>query len=422
MEAGDRKQEARSMNILLLIIVIIICLFLEGFFSGSELALVVADRLRLKNRADQGDVKSKLTLKMIGNPGRLFSTTLLGTNVCVVTASTVLTYYIISNFGDEYSAFALLLSPVVLIFGEVLPKSIYQHHADVLARRVGTLLFWISYILFPLTWLLSGFTKLLLGGVEYAASSEPRISRDELALMLSSREAKDSDMPPEERKMIKRVLNLSDAEVENIMIPIVEVEMLPVGADTDAALSVFDLKGFSRLPLFEHRSHNIVGIIDAADCIFASERKNLKDIMKGVIYVPETMPIYELYETLQEAREEVAVVVDEYGGATGLVTLEDILEEVVGEIRDEYELGEQHFRILSDGKFLVSGRMEVEEANEKLKLGVPEGDYETVAGYVLELFGYIPESGESITTGNWRYTIKNATDRAVVEIEVVRVD
>lgn len=401
---------------------ILVCLFLEGFFSGSEIALVVADKLRLKNRADQGEGKALMTQALISQPRRLFGTTLLGTNICVVTASTVLTYFIISNYGDEYSAFALLLSPVILVFGEVLPKSIYQHHADLLARRVGVILTWASYIMFPLVWLLSKLTKFLLGGVERVAGMEPRISREELGSILSSREVTDSDMPPEERKMIRRVLNLSDAEVENIMIPLVEVEMLPSATDTEAALSIFDLKGFSRLPIFEHRSHNIVGIVDAADCIFASERKVLKDIMSPVIYVPETMPLYELYETLQSAREEVAVVVDEYGGATGLVTLEDLLEEVVGEIRDEYELGEQYWREVGPERYLVSGRMEVEKANEKLKLAIPDGDYETVAGYVLELFGYIPEVGEKIPAKGWVYIVKNATPRAVVEIEVKRVD
>lgn len=410
------------MNIILLIAVIIICLFLEGFFSGSELALVVADKLRLKNRADRGDKKAKITLALLKEPRWLFSTTLFGTNACVVTASTVLTYYIISNYGEEYSVFAILLSPVVLVFGEVLPKSVYQHHADFLARRVGVILVWVSYFLFPPVWLLSKLTKVLLGDVERAANMEPRISREELASVLSSKEVKDSDMPPEERKMIKRVMDLSDAEVENIMIPLVELEMLPATADTEAALAVFDLKGYSRLPVFEHRSHNIIGVIDAGDCIFAPERKPLKEIMKGVVYVPETMPLYELYETLQEAKEEMAVVVDEYGGATGLVTLEDLLEEVVGEIRDEYEMGKQHYKVLEPGRFLVSGRMEIEEANEKLELGIPQGDYETVAGYLLEIFGYIPDRGEEISAGGWDYTVKTASQRAIAEIEVKRAD
>lgn len=406
------------MSLALLIVIILVCLFLEGFFSGSELALVVADKFRLKNAAEKGDIQARLTGKLLQNPRRLFSTTLLGTNICVITASTVLTFFIISNYGEEYSAFALLLSPVILIFGEVLPKSVYQHHADYLAKRVGVLLVWASYILYPLVWPLSKLTKLLLGKLQKVASTEPRISREELMLMLSSKEVRDSDMPPQERKMIKRVLDLSDSEVKNIMIPLVEVEMLPVTADTDAALAIFDLKGFSRLPVFEHRSHNVVGMVDAADCVFAAKREILRDIMEPVLYVPESMPLYELYETLQEEKEAVAVVVDEYGGATGLVTLEDLLEEVVGEIRDEYELGEQYYRKLAENKYLVSGRTEIELANDELGLQIPYGEYETVAGYLIELFGYIPETGERIESNGWTYKVRSATPRAVVEIEV----
>lgn len=409
------------MNQTLLIIIIMVCIFLEGFFSGSEIALVVADKIRIRNRADMGDIKALITRALLKKPRRLFATTLLGTNICVVTATTVLTYFIISNYGEDYSAFALLLSPVILIFGEVLPKSFYQHHADFLAQKVGVLLVWVSYILSPFVWLVSKVTELMLRGVRAPAYEEPRISREELTMLLSSKEAKDSDMPPEERKMIRRVFDLADAEVKNIMIPLAELEMLPASADTEAALSVFDRKGYSKLPLFEHRSHNIVGVVKIADCIFASKPEVLKDIMKPVIYVPENMPVYELYKTLQETKENKAIVVDEFGGATGFVTFEDLLEEVVGEIKDEYELGGERYKILSPGAYIVSGRMEIEEANENLGLAIPYGDYETVAGYILELFGYIPKVGESVTVGEWVYVVKNASPKAVFELEVRKV-
>lgn len=407
------------MDVFILIIIILLCLFLEGFFSGSELALVAADAMRLKVKGEQGDKGASAAISLLKNPRWLFSTTLLGTNICVVTASTVLTYFLISNHGEDYAPFALLLSPVILIFGEVLPKSVYQAHADFFAKKVGIILLGVSYVLFPLVWLFSRLTKLLLGGVEKAAGHEPRLSREELALVLGASESA-SDIPPEERKMVRRVLELAGAEVKNIMVPLVSVEMLPVSADTEAALAVFDLKGYSRLPLFEHRSHNIVGIVDAADCLFSQERKNLSDLMEEVIYVPETMPLYELYETLQKSGKGVAVVVDEYGGAVGIVTLEDLLEEIVGEIRDEYELGEQQYKVIDEGRYFVSGRMEVEKANEKLKLSIPAGNYETVAGYLLELFGCIPKAGERISDGSSEYIVRRATARAVLEIEVIK--
>lgn len=405
------------MSLLVLILVILVCLVVEGFFSGSELVLVISDKLRLKNKADRGDMEAQLTQNLINNPPRLFSTTLIGTNFCVVTASTVLTYFIISNFGSEYSAFALLLSPVILIFGEVVPKSIYQHHANKIVTRVGALLWWTSYVMYPFVKLLSKLTNYLLGGVEKAIGFEPRITREELASILSSKEVTNSDISPKERKMIENVFNMSDAEVKGIMIPLVEVEMLPITSDVSAALQVFDLKGFSRLPIFEHRSTNIVGMVNSIDCIFAPENVPIKDIMNPVLYIPENMPLYELYETLQGKKEEVAIVVDEYGGATGLVTLEDLLEEFVGEIHDEYELGEQHFVEVSTGKYILIGRMEIEEANEELKLNIPEGEYKTVAGFLLEQFGYIPRQGEQTVVDNRRYTVRKASGRAILEIE-----
>lgn len=410
------------MSLILLIIIICICIFLEGFFSGSELALVVADKLRLKNRAMQGDVQAKMTEHLLENPKRLFGTTLFGTNLCTITATTVLTYFIITHFGNDYSVFALLLSPVILIFGEVLPKSIYQHHANYLVAKVGAVLVWVSYIFFPFVWLLSKLTDLLIGGIEKSSHTEPRISREELAEMLSSKEVSNSDMPPQERKLIKTVLELSEDEVENIMIPLVDIEMLPITSDIDAAFSLSDLKGLSKIPVFEHRSYNIVGIVDVTDCIFADKNKKLQDIMKQVLYVPENMPLYELYETLQDHKEDLAVVVDEYGGATGFVTLEDLLEEIFGEIQDEYELEEQYYKKILDNLYLVSGRMEIEEANEELDLGIPYGDYETLAGYLLDLFSYIPKKGESVEDNCWRYTVKKASPKAILEIEIMKID
>lgn len=406
------------MSLFIVVLIILVCIFLEGFFSGSELALVVADKFRLKNRADMGDKEAKMTQKLIANPRRFFSTTLLGTNACVVTATTVLTYFIIDRYGSEYSAFALLLSPIVLVFGEIVPKSIYQHYADHLAKKVGVVLTWVSFFFSPAIWVMSSVTQVLIGGVKKAANLEPRISREELSLMLASAEAKNSDMPPQERKLITKVLELSEGEVKNIMIPLVEIEMLSSTADVEAALTLFDLKGLSRLLVFEMRSHNIVGIVDMADCLTADINKPLKTIMKPVIYVPESMPLYELYETLQEAKEEVSVVVDEYGGAAGFVTLEDLLEEVFGEIRDEYEFEKHNYVKISEGVYIVNCRMEIEEANDKLKLGIPEGDYETIAGYILQLFSYIPKVGEQISDGNCLYIIKNSTPRAVIEVEV----
>lgn len=405
------------MGLLFTIFSIVLLLLVEIFFSGSEIALVVTDKVRLKTGADRGSGGSMSAMWFIRHPAHFFSTVILGTNIAVVAASTIATFFLIANFGESAEMWALLLSPVVLVFGEVLPKSLFQHYADRLVEKISPPLMFSMYALFPFVWLLSRFTNFLLGGVTHHLGSEPRLTREELALLIGS-----SDLPdvrPSEKKMVTKILELANQRVENVMVPLALVESTPLTTSRDGALEIFDLKGFSKLPVFEHRAYNIIGVIDCLDCLFSDE-KDIKGLVRPVPYVPRFMLLHELYLLMKEREEQTVIVVDEYGAAVGLVTLEDILEEIVGDIKDEYELGRQHWRSMAPGRFLLAGQIEIEEANEKLGLDIPRGNYETVAGFLLDKFGYIPSIGQSLQIGPWRYTIKKATERAIIEIEVVK--
>lgn len=406
------------MDAIFVIIAIIICLLIEMFYSGSEIALVVADKLRLKTRAEQGDSNARASQWLIHHPAQFFSTVILGTNISVVAASTIATFYLISNYGRDAEAWALMLAPIILVFGEVLPKSLFQHYADKIAPRLGPILVASTYAMFPMVWPLSKFTKFLLGGVERHMKKEPLMTREELALFLA--EIEDSgDMQPSEMLMATRILELANRRVKNVMVPLAMMENIPIDATRETALAVFDLKGFSKLPVFEHRAYNIIGVIDCLDCLFEPSEKKIRDLLKPVLYVPKGMSLHNLYLTMRHRGEDVAIVVDEYGAAVGLVTLEDLLEEIVGEIRDEHEISQQHYVRLGEGHYLVSGRMEVEEANEKLRLEIPKGDYETVAGLLLTTFGYLPQNGETVQIGRWRYIVREATEKAILEVEAV---
>ncbi len=402
------------MGLTFTIIAIVILLLIEMFYSGSEIALVVADKMRLKARSDAGSGGAATAMWFIKHPAHFFSTVILGTNIAVIAASTIATFYLISNFGESAEIWALLLSPIVLIFGEVLPKSIFQHHANVIIERISHVLIMSMYALYPFVWVLSRITNFLLGGVEHHLGKEPRMTRDELTLLISSSES--PDVRPSEKKMLSKVLQLAHQRVENVMVPLAHVESVPIASSRDAALGSFDLKGFSKLPVFEHRAYNIIGVLDCLDCLF-SENAEIKDLIRPVIYVPRRMRLHELYIKMKDKEEQMAIVVDEYGAAVGLVTIEDVLEEIVGDIKDEYEFARQHFRKLGDGHFLVIGQIEIEEANEKLGLDIPKGNYETLAGFLLEKFGRIPELEEDIVLGKWRYVVKKATERAIVEVE-----
>ncbi|MBI2092446.1 MAG: HlyC/CorC family transporter [Deltaproteobacteria bacterium] len=393
-------------------------LLVEIFFSGSEIALVVVDKVRLKARMKSGHKGAAAATWFIKHPAHFFSTVILGTNISVVAASTLATFYLISNFGESSEIWALLLSPVVLIFGEVLPKALFQHYADRLVERISPPLMASMYALYPIVWVLSGFTRFLLGGVEHHFGAESRITREELAIMIGS--ADSSDVKPSERKMVSKILELANQRAKNVMVPLALIESIPITAKRETALSIFDLKGFSKLPVFETKAYNIVGVLDCMDCLF-SEGAELKDFIRPVLYIPKSMNLHKLYLLMKEKEQQIAIVVDEYGASVGLITMEDLLEEIVGDIKDEYEIGRQHWRIIGLNHFLVSGRAEIEEVNEKLGLQIPKGHYETIAGFLLDESGHIPLNGEQFIIGKWRYIIKETTAKAIMEIEVTAI-
>lgn len=405
------------MDLTFAIISVIFLLAVEVFFSGGEIAIVVADKMKLKAREDAGHTGAAAAMWFVRHPAHFFSTVILGTNISVVAASTVATFYLISHYGESSEIWALLLSPVVLVFGEVLPKSLFQHYSNRLAEKIGPPLIASMYAMYPLVWVLSKLTHVLLGGVAQHFGNEPRITREELSLIISSSES--PDVRPSERKMVQKILELANLRVQNVMVPLALVESVPINTSREAALSVFDLKGFSKLPVFEYRAYNIVGMLDCLDCLFG-EGREVKELIQPVPYVPNTMRLHELYLLMRDRREQIVIVVDEYGAAAGLVTLEDVLEEIVGDIKDEYELGRQHWRILGDGRFVASGRVEIGEAREKLGVDIPKGNYETIAGFILEKFGYIPKAGEKTHAGALEFIVRRATERMVIEVEIIK--
>ena len=406
------------MSLGLTIFILVICLLVEGFFSGTEMAIVNAEKYRLAIRTDSGSKLALAALHMVKHPARFFATTLLGTNLCTVTGSVVLTLYIISRYGESYAPLAILYWPFTLIFGEMVPKSIYQYYANQIVLKVAPVLFIISIVLAPIIWPLTKLTDLLLGGVKKRLGAEPPLTREELELMIETGTESMSDMKPAERTMISRIFDLAEKRVANIMTPLVDVVSVPVDASREETSAMMEQAGYSRLPVFQHRIVNIVGVLEGTDLLFSDKEKPVKELIRPAYYVPEDMPLDELLLTMKRRGQPLTVVVDEFGGATGIVTTEDLLEEVVGEIRDEHDIVAPLYQRVGHHRYLVSGRLEIEQANEKLKLGIPSDDYETVAGFLLSKMERIPKVGESILIGTYIYTIRRANERAILEVEI----
>jgi CBS domain containing-hemolysin-like protein len=410
------------MSVLILIPALVGCLLAEGFFSGSEIAFVSADRYKLALKSDRGLRRARSALNMIRHPALFFSTTLLGTNIFTVTGSVVTAMFIIYRFGEAYAPLAILYWPLTLVFGEIVPKSLYQHYADRIVLKVAPLLLTVSYVLYPFVWFLSQLTELMLSGVQRGAVEEAPVSREDLEAMMDMETQGASDVRPEERTLISRIFDLEEKKVENIMTPLVDVVAIPIDSSREQAARVMEEYEFSRVPVYDEQIHDILGVLSNTDLLFASEESRVRNLVHPAYFVPEEMPLDTLLVTMKRKGEPMAVVVDEYGAATGIVTTEDLLEEVVGEIRDEHDEIRPLYKRLGPRRFLVDGRMEIEHANERLKLGIEKGDYETIAGFIIHHFERIPHRGERIAIGKYTYIVRRASERVVHDVEIVARD
>ncbi len=353
------------------------------------------------------------------HPARLFSTTLLGTNLSTVTASTVATVYLIQHYGESYGAWAIAITPLTLVIGEIIPKSLFQSYANSIVLRIAPVLTTFSTIVYPFVWIFSQITNLLLGGVRQYSGVEKPMSREELHLLLTSgSHHPHSDLRPIERTLIQRILKLAEKRVRHVQVPTTDMAAISVNSSIEEADRILDMTDYSRLPVYEDRPYHFIGIVHDVDLIDIDPTKPLRDVIHPPLFVPEEMHLNDLFLLLRERKSEMALVVDEFGGVSGLVTMGDLFEEGEGEIGDESDLARQRYQILAKDQFVVSGRMEISEANDKLQLQIPIEDYSTIAGYLLWYFGRLPVEKESITIGPWGYHIRKVSPRAILEIEI----
>lgn len=401
------------------ILIIAVCALLEGFFSGSEIALVSADKVMVRTKRDAGATSGKLLGRFLEEPEPILTTTLIGTNVCTVTSATVFALMLKQHWNLEGALYTVLfVTPIQLLFGELVPKSLYRRYSTQVAPVVIFPLTWLSKLFMPLVWVVQKLMRGLLDALGAEEENTLSVSRDELRLLLDRSEA--ADVQEDERDMIHRIFDFPEVTVREAMKPLIEISAIDETESLQSALEKFVETGFSRLPVFHERIDDIVGVLRATDLLGASDLEQpCKLLMRPVPYVPESSKVDELLPRLQRQPPGMAIVVDEYGGAEGLVTVEDILEEIVGEIEDEHDEPSTDIRKRGEREFLVSARTEVDHLNEELDVEIPEGDYETLAGFLLEQIGHIPVAGESTSTDGAVFTVVSASSRAIDEVQIL---
>jgi putative hemolysin len=403
-----------------LVWIAVACLVVTMFFSAAEMAFIAANRLRLRHLAEEGSRTAARYLEDFRRPERVLSTAMMGVTIAHIVASSAATFALLPVLGGWAPwIVTAALTPVMLVFGEIIPKAVAREWATSLILRVYRPIRWASALLVPFVWATNNIVSALLrffGGP--TADARQFVSREELKALLSM-EPDEADVTTVEAEMIDKIFDLGDTTVREVMVPLVEVAMLPESATPAGAIVLIGQRGFSRIPIYAQRETDVVGVVTAMDLLKrGADVATLADLRRAVAYVPETKRIDDLLREMQRSRTHMAVVVDEYGGSTGVVTLEDILEQIVGEIQDEHDRAPASVDRLPDGSYWVAARTNIEELNEALDWSLPKQDYETVAGLVLATLHRIPRMGEEFQIGGYTITVLDADARHVKAVKV----
>lgn len=396
-------------------------LLVTALFSAAEMSFIAANRVRLRHMAEGGNRTAIRYLDAFRSPERLLSTAMMGVTIAHITASSVATWALLPVVGGAAALLVTVaLTPIMLVFGEVIPKAVARERATGLILWLFPVIETLGRLLTPLTWGANALVgrALALFGRE-RTSTRQFVSREELKLLLQM-EPEEADVTVSEAEMIDKIFDLGETAVREVMVPLVDVAALAETATREDAVRLIQERGFSRIPVFTDRVFNIVGVVTAMDLLRrGGEATDVRALMRPATYVPETKRIDDLLREMQKNRVQLAVVVDEYGGAVGIVTVEDIVEEVVGEIRDEHDRTPDTVERLPDGSYRVAGRASLDEVNEALEWDLPKGDFETVAGLVLATLHRIPLVGEVFRVRRFTITVLEADKRRVLAVRIV---
>jgi CBS domain containing-hemolysin-like protein len=401
------------------------CVLAQAFFVAAEVALSACDRNRLRARAAAGKGRAVRAERMLAVPQVTLATTLVGANLALLVAVLAVATELAMH-GDAPLWAPLIVVPPLLVLGHLVPKAIVQAHADSLVDAIATPLRLASFLLRPLVVVVGGFAAVLTK-VTRTDRKKAFVTRDELALLIESEPETDKpEISADEREMIANVFELSEYEVGELMVPLSEVTALPEDATiVEAAAEVAD-KQHSRMPIYRSRVDDVVGIVHVFDLLQAAvarpeAAKTVASLSHPPIYVPVTMKASELLVQLQAEQQHLAIVVDEYGGAVGICTIEDMLEIIVGEIDDEYDTEPSPIKTEKPGVWRIEARTSVARLNAELDLGLRESDdYETIAGLLIDKYRRIPDKGEVATFGAVTIEVIAATDRAIEAVRVTK--
>lgn len=395
------------------IILAVIGLILSAFFSGTEIAFVSANSMQIEVWRRQELPGAEDASALMADPSSFLNITLIGTNIANIMATSFATIVLIQYFNEI--EVVLLTSLVILIFGEILPKTIFRERANIISVRVTPVLRFFRYVFYPILQIAGAYSKILTRWLKDEEKVTEAFSKDDLRLLFSQ-VGKTDVIEPHEKRFIAKLFNFGQQTARDAMTPRTEISAINHDSSIEKAKQIFLESGHSKLPVYEGTIDKIVGIIFLYDLFEPHE--HIDELIREPTFVPEAKNLAELLSEFQDNKNSIGIVIDEYGGTAGLITVEDIVEELFGEFEDEFDFEQVTVKSIDDG-YLLSARAEVDYLNEMLHLGIPEGEYETLGGYLEDRLGRIPTTGDEIIIENHKYIITKASQKKVEQIKLL---
>src|SRR6056297_174462 len=391
-------------------------LILSGFFSGSETAFMSANRVRIRELANEGDSKAERVDDLLEDQTKLLTTILIGNNLVNITASAIATSIAINIFGNKGVGIATgFVTLVILIFGEITPKSLGNNNPIAYAKKASAILFWLEKILYPIILFFTILIKKMIG--ENKMISSAFISEEEVRRFVNV----------SEEEMIQSVFEFDDIIVKEIMVPRIDMVCISKDASINELVDLAVEKRHSRIPVYEESIDDIIGLIYVKDLLQllqkGKENLTLEDLIKPIYFIPESKQINKLLKEMQNRREHMAVILDEYGGTSGLITIEDLLEEIVGDIQDEFDLEDKQINLINNKEILVDARVDLDDLNDILPSPLlDEESYETISGFVLHKLGYLPEEKETIELDGITIEVEKIDEHRIQKLRIYTIE
>ena len=407
-----------------MIVIIAVLVILSAYFSATETAFTSVNRIKIKNMAMDGDRRAERVLTLIGEYDKLLSTILIGNNIVNIGMTAIATMLFVELYGSRGASYAtLVMTLVVLIFGEISPKSLAKESPESFSMFSAPLIRGFMWILTPVNYVFSLWKKLL--SKVFLVSNTRNISEDELLTMVEEAETEGS-LEQEQSELIQNAIEFNEVEAEEVMTPRVDIVAIDLSMTEEEIQDVFRTTGFSRLPVYEEDMDSVQGVLNEKDFhnyVLGSEH-TVSDFVKPVVFVAGSMKISSLLRKLQSMQTHMAIIVDEYGGTEGLVTMEDIIEEIVGEINDEYDEDERSYTRLNQNTYVFEAKTLLSDFRKIMQL--PEdafddvaGDADTLAGLLLEIKGEFPQEHERISHERFTFEVMEMDERRIVKIKVI---